>query len=942
MPAPHTLQRTAPDAGRPLGTRLRRRLEAAYDADLGTVRVHWGRPAQGVARLLGADAATVGEHVYLGGSAPRSSYPWLIAHEVAHVVQQRTSVPATPRPLVGHRLDAWELAADHAAHRVVAGATKVHVLPVTETAPPLVQCHDSFEHRALGDLGTDDIRAIMGTGAARTEALTRQIQLMWLWHQAPESVTERQITDLCPWIRTTRLRGSGLLVTYGEINALPDYLATPESVDAAGSEVLLPILQFIRQESYIQLNKLLDRTVTDRFQDSVYSPSAWLPGLIGKLLESQALDELTLHLGRDGTDHYSGLLARNACHFAPFSWYRWEASHTLARSLAQQAFESTDPGDKAELTRRAWVFHGYADHFLQDSFAAGHLVDKTQVMQWFVEWAARNPLVPVADWERVKLMTTALQPNLAGPGLYSPDWTGGSNDPQTAEDLPDYQARRAATGLVPGGSSDLGEAYQAYLAFLSSLITQSASAAIHDYWNTESLWVASVNHPDPFEVYGDDTLFSGSNGGGGAEQTSIAAQTSQASLREILQTGETGISVQDLRHSFPTRVRGDAGLLDLQDWVRTQQRFCEDRIFPGLHDIVVRLASPTIGNVSVDQDLATRWSTSLPATGYGPTSVVSVGGRIFAASSGRVLELSARTGAVVHQVTVAEGGDTRLAADGQTLYAGVAGRVCAIALADWSRAWSSSLPKAGDEVVDVLAAGGQLFAGSNGRICRLDPRTGAVVGEVNLASMFGRGDYRPTLVLADPSRLIVGMHGYVYAIDTARFNSPAWECSLPGGGYHPVDILVRDGRLFAGTNGYVYELRPDSGKVRHTLLVTDPVGVGDYTTTLATDGRTLFAGVHGYVYGVRLDDLTRSAWETDLVGNRYTMVHLRAFDGQLIAGSYGYLYRIDPDDGRLVRTALLASAYGVGDYETRLAGTTDPSRLLVGAHGYAYAAGLTP
>lgn len=287
--------------------------------------------------------------------------------------------------------------------------------------------------------------------------------------------------------------------------------------------------------------------------------------------------------------------------------------------------------------------------------------------------------------------------------------------------------------------------------------------------------------------------------------------------------------------------------------------------------------------------------------------------------------------------------DTRLACDQSTLFVGVHGYVYSVALNDWSRPrWAAALPKAGYAAVELLTAKGRLYVGSNGRIFELNPSTGAVVHSVSLGSMFGSGDYRPSLVLADPSTLVVGMHGYVYGINTGSFSGSTWDCSLPNGGYHAVDVALRDGRLFAGSNGYVYELTPDRGRVVHQLLVTDSVGAGDYTTTIATDGQTLFAGVHGYVYGVRLGDFSRAAWSANLGGNRYSRVHLSAFDGQLIAGSYGYLYRIEPQDGRLVRSALLASSVGVGDYETRLAHDTEANRLVVGVHGYAYSVDLTP
>ena len=52
-------------------------------------------------------------------------------------------------------------------------------------------------------------------------------------------------------------------------------------------------------------------------------------------------------------NHYRGLLARNACHFAPFAWQRWRQAHTAARDLARQAWESPEAGGKERLANLA-------------------------------------------------------------------------------------------------------------------------------------------------------------------------------------------------------------------------------------------------------------------------------------------------------------------------------------------------------------------------------------------------------------------------------------------------------------------------------------------------------------------------------------------------------------------------------------------------------------
>jgi hypothetical protein len=85
------------DAGQPLPAALRTPMEAAFGHDFGAVRVHRGDEAAQSAAALHARAYTSGSHIVLG-AWPR---PWsaqdtqaLVAHELAHVVQQSRHLPA--------------------------------------------------------------------------------------------------------------------------------------------------------------------------------------------------------------------------------------------------------------------------------------------------------------------------------------------------------------------------------------------------------------------------------------------------------------------------------------------------------------------------------------------------------------------------------------------------------------------------------------------------------------------------------------------------------------------------------------------------------------------------------------------------------------------------------------------------------------------------------
>lgn len=942
-----------PDPGHPIPPDTRQILERSFGRSLADVRLHGDALAHRVAGCVSADAVTAGHHVYVGSDAPSLDTPAgmrLLAHEVAHCLQQASGVGAGIRAgdwCLSRPGDPWEREADRMAEAVLSGAPalapETRPAAATATRGGLLQRHVSFEHRLLGDGPTADLVSIATGGSRRGQVLSNQLSLVQLWRDDPGKVNDQDVTGLCPWIRTVRLGPDGVLATYGELNALPDYLADAQALDSLPAKVLLPILQVIRQEGFNQLTALSTGTNPSvRFRDSAAEP--WKLSLVNNIVETGALDTLTFGLGARGENHYQGLLGRNACHFAPFSWYRWQASHLVARDLAARAHAA---GGDPLLTHQAWVYQGYADHFLQDSFAAGHLVNKTLVMQWFIEWAASQSLLPVADWDVIKDLTAARQPRLAGRWLYDPRGQGPSNDPQTVQEAATLADRIVASGVVADRSSEQAAAYQRYLTFLTSAATQLASANLHDYYNDHSAWVSSLARSTPYEVWGDSTLFTGANGGAGVEATSETAQMSQEAIREILAAGTSSISTSSIREHFPTKAGPSSTVqLDLQAWNDSQRDYCVNTSFPAfratLKTILLGLASPRLGVVSQDQSFATAWDTSLPRAGYLPVTNLFHQGRLFVGSNGYLYELDPTSGAVLHSLLVTDSvgaGDyaTELATDGTTLFAGVHGYVYGVRLADWSRAaWSSGVGgTAAYQRVSVLARDGRVFAGSNGYVYELDPATGRQLHSLLLGSRFGQGDYT-TQLATDGASLFVGMHGYVYGVRLGDWSRAAWYSGVGGTGAYPrVSVLAGDGRLFAGSNGYVYQFDPSSGRQIHELLLTGRLGLGDYTTRLATDGNSLFAGVHGYVYGVRLADWSRSAWSVGVGGTAaFPPVSVLAQGDRLLAGSNGYVYRLDKVSGRISQQLLLTYIVGIGDFDTSV--TTDGRDLLAGVHGFSY------
>ena len=85
--------------GRPLDPTVRKKLEAAFGADLSNVRIHTDSSARAPSSSVGARAFTHGNDIFFqaGAYQPNTDYgKKLLAHEVAHVLQQRDDKRVNP------------------------------------------------------------------------------------------------------------------------------------------------------------------------------------------------------------------------------------------------------------------------------------------------------------------------------------------------------------------------------------------------------------------------------------------------------------------------------------------------------------------------------------------------------------------------------------------------------------------------------------------------------------------------------------------------------------------------------------------------------------------------------------------------------------------------------------------------------------------------------
>jgi hypothetical protein len=140
--APAPVRRLARQAtGRALPAPLRHFMQSRFAYDFSRVRVHDDAQAADAARSVGARAYTLGSDIVFASGAFRPNTPaglHLVAHELAHVVQQGRQPRALPQHyVVGPVDDPLERAADRAAGAVMRGE-QLHV-PSSASGTPALQ-----------------------------------------------------------------------------------------------------------------------------------------------------------------------------------------------------------------------------------------------------------------------------------------------------------------------------------------------------------------------------------------------------------------------------------------------------------------------------------------------------------------------------------------------------------------------------------------------------------------------------------------------------------------------------------------------------------------------------------------------------------------------------------------------------------------------------------
>lgn len=138
--------------GAPLPPAQRATFERSLGIDLFSVRVHTGAASEAAAASVGARAFATGQDIHFAAGQYQPDDPTgvhLLAHEVAHTVQQRGGNTTSQAKLdVSQPGDASEIEADRFADHIVHGGPR----PALSAAPAAIHRQPATQIRARGDL----------------------------------------------------------------------------------------------------------------------------------------------------------------------------------------------------------------------------------------------------------------------------------------------------------------------------------------------------------------------------------------------------------------------------------------------------------------------------------------------------------------------------------------------------------------------------------------------------------------------------------------------------------------------------------------------------------------------------------------------------------------------------------------------------------------------
>jgi LysM repeat protein len=330
--------------GDPLPADVREYFEPRLGRDFGEVRVHKGAQAAKSAEAINAKAFTTGKDIVFGAGeyAPETAKgKALIAHELTHVVQQGSGSRGIHRYEAGEHAQLGETQAELKAlfvpsnYQVQKGDSLFSIAKKFELTPAEVRepNKDKIQKWPAKD-GSGQVIEGFNTGVTI------------LIPQKLKGFAKAATKD-----KSAKITINGVVMDYGVGIALGDLYETPELMAVAPAKELKALAALVKRERAggKVTNKEWQDASRDRFLKLAEKNVAHFAPQSAKVAKTSAA-------GATSANHKS----------------EWEKHH-------QAALEASKAGDK----NKALMTNAFADHFLTDAFAAGHLINKTDVMELF-------------------------------------------------------------------------------------------------------------------------------------------------------------------------------------------------------------------------------------------------------------------------------------------------------------------------------------------------------------------------------------------------------------------------------------------------------------------------------------------------------------------------------------------------------------------------------
>lgn len=386
--------------GRPLDAETRAFMEPRFGHDFSRVRIHTDHEAAKSAATVGAQAYTVGRDVVFGPAqyAPETHRGrHLLAHELTHALQQTEDAPKSGLNL-GDTGSPAEREADRIAGMIVGpGPVDGKINVASAGLPRGIYRYETGEHAQFGETG-DIIRAEISH-----RAFTYRVR----GGETPEKLANRfgievdrlkQVNSakIKKWNPTGSGGGTASRKLVEGFNA-GEEITIPPVVNALTEEALKS-KELTFTVNGVQLDYGEGITMGDFYEDAtqmVNAPASELQALAVLIKKEKSGTPVTTKEWDDATGgRYHQLAEKNESHFAPSNPKLVDVSSAAHGANHQTEWEKyhkfgldkSRAGAKDEALR----VNSFGDHFLTDAFAAGHLVNKRDVMEKFKGGLTKN------------------------------------------------------------------------------------------------------------------------------------------------------------------------------------------------------------------------------------------------------------------------------------------------------------------------------------------------------------------------------------------------------------------------------------------------------------------------------------------------------------------------------------------------------------------------